>query len=129
LLESEFFHNTQNTDKSYRDLSVFWFERGVEIGFEFTLRDPSVTEGRDAFIIATRMPWFDPECTTRILWRVRVRVRVRERCASAEIEFIRIVLDPDWHTMLGMLPKSHDVARRSQHGAGERSGFGSAPPP
>ena len=59
------------------------------------MRDPSVTEGRDAFIIATRMSWFDPECTTRLLWRVRVRVRVIGRGAeggraSAEIEFIRI---------------------------------------
>ena len=50
--------------------------REVEIGFEFTLRDPSVTEGKDAFIIATRMPWFDPECTTRLLWRVRAPVSI-----------------------------------------------------
>ena len=54
MLESEFFHRTQNTDRSHRDLSVFWFERS-KFGFEFTLRDPSVTEGRAVLRIATRM--------------------------------------------------------------------------
>ncbi len=59
------------------------------------MHDPSATGGRGVLGIAARMPWYGPECTTRLLWRVRVRVRVIGRGAeggraSAEIEFIRI---------------------------------------
>ena len=55
----------------------FWL-CGAEIETESFLHDPSATGGRGVVGIAARMPWYGPECATRLLWRVRVRVR--ERC-------------------------------------------------